>query len=104
MHIAERFKEYKALFIWKFTNLENLLRPEFFKEIFPKDGATSQQRKWQRKLLRAEMLYIFQKNAHTTDNLLLTSQRQSLKGFHFLQLPFFISVPGANTPPVLFGS
>lgn len=50
------------------------------------------------------MLYIFQKNAHTTDTLLLTSQTQSLKGFHFLQLPFFVSVPGANTPPVLFGS
>lgn len=51
------------------------------------------------------MFYIFQKNAHTTDTLLLTHQRQSLKGFHFLQvqLPFFISVPGANTPPVLFG-
>ena len=51
------------------------------------------------------MFYIFQKNAHTTDTLLLTHQRQSLKGFHFLQvqLPFFISVPGANTPPDLFG-
>lgn len=106
MHIAERFKQSKELFSFgKFTNLENLLRLEFLKEIFfLKDGTSSQQRRWQRKFLRAEMLYGFQKNTHAPGTLLLTSQSRTSRGLHFVQLPFFKIVPGADTPPILFCS